>query len=125
MHYDQHCDMEHIVKSLQRLLSRLSALLMVPSCLIAIPAPALSLNVPKMLIDNAVNKKFPKEKYSVKLDNPVLRQRVMDECLTAYLMDQRDAWDMKADGRYVPVPRTSRKPGAQQALANRYMNRGD
>lgn len=73
MHYDQHCDMEHIVKSLQRLLSRLSALLMVPSCLIAIPAPALSLSVPKTMIDNAVNKKFPKEKYSVKLDNPVLR----------------------------------------------------
>ena len=59
------------------------------------------------------------------VDNPVLRQRLIDECLTAYLMDQRDAWDMKADGRYVPVPRTSRKPGAQQALANRYMNRGD
>lgn len=34
---------------------------------------ALSLSVPKMLIDNAVSKKFPKEKYSVKLDNPVLR----------------------------------------------------
>ena len=36
-------------------------------------SPALSLSVPKMLIDNAVSKKFPKEKYSVKLDNPVLR----------------------------------------------------
>lgn len=37
------------------------------------PCHALSLSVPKMLIDNAVSKKFPKEKYSVKLDNPVLR----------------------------------------------------
>jgi polyphosphate kinase len=58
------------------------------------------------------------------VDNPALRQRLIDECLTAYLMDQRDAWDMNADGRYVPVARTGRKPGAQQALANRYMNRG-
>ncbi len=59
------------------------------------------------------------------VDNPVLRQRVMDECLTAYLMDQRDAWDMNAEGRYEAVVRAGRKPGAQQALANRYMNRGD
>jgi len=59
------------------------------------------------------------------VDSPALRQRVMDECLTAYLLDQRDAWCMDAEGRYVPVVRTGRKPGAQQALANRYMNRGD
>ncbi len=59
------------------------------------------------------------------VDDPVLRQRVIDECLTAYLFDARDAWDMNPDGRYVPVTRAVRKPGAQQALANRYMNRGD
>ena len=59
------------------------------------------------------------------VDNPVLRQRLMDECLTAYLLDQRDAWCMNADGRYEPVVRRNRKPGAQQALTQRYMNRGD
>ncbi|MFM7026242.1 MAG: polyphosphate kinase 1 [Limnohabitans sp.] len=59
------------------------------------------------------------------VENPVLRQRVIDECLTAYLLDQRDAWCMNADGRYEPVPRTGRQPGAQQALTRRYMNRGD
>ncbi len=59
------------------------------------------------------------------VDNPALRQRLMDECLSAYLLDARDAWDMQADGHYEPVARSGRKPGAQQALANRYMRRGD
>ncbi len=59
------------------------------------------------------------------VEQPALRQRIIDECLTAYLMDQRDAWDMHPDGRYVPVVRSGRKPGAQQALAGRYMKRGD
>jgi len=58
------------------------------------------------------------------VNDPVLRQRVMDECLTAYLLDQRDAWCMQPDGRYVPVVRSGRKPGAQQALARRYMKQG-
>ena len=59
------------------------------------------------------------------VDNPVLRQRLIDECLTAYLLDQRDAWCMNADGRYEPVSGAGRRPGAQQALTRRYMNRGD
>jgi polyphosphate kinase len=59
------------------------------------------------------------------VQSPVLRQRIIDECLTAYLLDQRDAWDMQPDGRYLPVPRAGRKPGAQQALVNRYKQRGD
>jgi len=59
------------------------------------------------------------------VDNPALRQRLIDECLSAYLLDARDAWDMQADGHYAPVPRNGRKSGAQQALANRYMSRGD
>ena len=59
------------------------------------------------------------------VDDTALRQRLIDECLTAYLLDARDAWDMKPDGRYEPVARTGRKSGAQQALANRDMNRGD
>jgi len=59
------------------------------------------------------------------VENPALRQRIMDECLSAYLHDARDAWDMQADGRYAPVARAGRQPGAQQALTNRYMRRGD
>jgi polyphosphate kinase len=59
------------------------------------------------------------------VQSPVLRQRVIDECLTAYMLDQRDAWDMQPDGRYVPVVRAGRKPGAQQALVTRYKHRGD
>jgi len=55
------------------------------------------------------------------VEDPALRQRIMDECLTAYLHDERDAWCMTPVGAYEPVSGTSRKPGAQQALANRYM----
>jgi polyphosphate kinase len=59
------------------------------------------------------------------VEHPALRQRIIDECLTAYLMDQRDAWDMDPEGQYQHVPSVSRKPGAQHALAGRYMKRGD
>ena len=59
------------------------------------------------------------------VQSPALRQRIIDECLTAYMLDQRDAWDMQPDGRYLPVPRAGRKAGAQQALVNRYKHRGD
>ena len=58
------------------------------------------------------------------VENPSLRQRIIDECLTAYLMDQRDAWCMNPQGRYEPVARAGRKPGAQQALTRLYMNPG-
>ena len=54
-----------------------------------------------------------------------LRQRLIDECLTAYLLDERDAWIMQADGSYVPVARSRRSHGAQQALVNRYMQQGE
>ena len=50
-----------------------------------------------------------------------LRQRVIDECLTAYLHDQRDAWCMTPEARYEPVQARGRRLGAQQALADRYM----
>lgn len=33
--------------------------------------------------------------------DPALRQRVIDECLNAYLHDTRDAWLLQPDGRYV------------------------
>jgi len=59
------------------------------------------------------------------VEDPVLRQRIIDECLSAYLHDERDAWCMKPDGSYVPVLATGRRTGAQQALANRYMKHGN
>jgi polyphosphate kinase len=52
------------------------------------------------------------------LAHPVLRQRVIDECLVPYLMDRRDAWTLAADGQYRPVEGPG--PGAQQALLQRW-----
>jgi polyphosphate kinase len=57
--------------------------------------------------------------------DPTLRQRIIDECLQAYLHDGVDAWDLKADGSYVrvkPVPGKTAN-GAQQALMARYAGR--
>jgi polyphosphate kinase len=54
--------------------------------------------------------------------DPVQRQRLVDECLTAYLQDQVDAWELGADGVYVqarPVPR-KKANGAQAMLMARY-----
>jgi polyphosphate kinase len=52
----------------------------------------------------------------------VLRQRIIDECLVAYMHDTQDAWDLQADGTYQRVQPTtrSRKQGAQAALMLRY-----
>jgi polyphosphate kinase len=56
------------------------------------------------------------------INDPVQRQRLIDECLLAYLYDGLDAWDMQADGSY----RASRGCGilaehsAQAALMARY-----
>ena len=54
--------------------------------------------------------------------DPVQRQRIVDECLVAYLHDAVDAWDLGADGKYLRVPVDSRVPqhGAQAALMGRY-----
>ncbi len=51
-----------------------------------------------------------------------LRQRIVDECLVAYLHDGVDAWDLGADGRYLRVPHTPNVAahGAQAALMARY-----
>ncbi len=51
-----------------------------------------------------------------------LRQRLVDECLVAYLHDERDAWDLMADGKYHRVPGALHedRPGAQAALMARY-----
>jgi polyphosphate kinase len=67
--------------------------------------------------------------------DPVLRQRLIDECLVAYLHDGRDAWDLGPDGAYVRVgrdthageegaSRTIEAHGAQTALMGRYASRG-
>jgi polyphosphate kinase len=54
--------------------------------------------------------------------DPVLRQRIIDECLVAYLHDGRDAWDLGPDGRYTRVDAVAhpRGHGAQAALMARY-----
>ncbi len=54
--------------------------------------------------------------------DPVIRQRIIDECLVAYLHDGCDAWDLRSDGTYARVGAftTSCGPGAQAALMTRY-----
>jgi polyphosphate kinase len=54
--------------------------------------------------------------------DPVQRQRLMDECLVAYLHDSVDAWELGADGNYVRVGSNSNgvHMGAQAALMARY-----
>jgi polyphosphate kinase len=37
------------------------------------------------------------------VEDAALRQRVIDECLVAYLHDNVDAWAMDANGRYTRV----------------------
>ena len=56
--------------------------------------------------------------------DPVLRQRIIDECLVAYMHDTSNAWDLQADGTYqrVQPPAHGRKEGAQAALMVRYGN---
>ncbi len=66
--------------------------------------------------------------------DPGLRQRLIDECLVAYLHDGRDAWDLGGDGIYTRVDhdthageagasRAIEAHGAQAALMNRYASR--
>jgi polyphosphate kinase len=50
--------------------------------------------------------------------DPILRQRVIDECLVPYLLDGKDAWRQLSDGRYERVPADGHS--AQQALMARY-----
>jgi polyphosphate kinase len=54
--------------------------------------------------------------------DPKQRQRIVDECLVAYLHDSVDAWEMGPDGSYSLVKPTGLKPGhgAQNALMGRY-----
>jgi polyphosphate kinase len=59
--------------------------------------------------------------------DPVQRQRIVDECLVAYLHDGVDAWDLLPDGTYARVtPNGRRLPfSAQNALMARYGNQFD
>ncbi len=58
------------------------------------------------------------------VDDPALRQRIIDECLLAYLHDSRDAWDLAPDGRYHRVGLHAPGHGAQNALMARYSASG-
>jgi polyphosphate kinase len=49
-----------------------------------------------------------------------LRQQIVDECLVAYLHDDRDAWTLNAEGRYDRAPNPTDGLGAQAALMGRY-----
>ena len=59
--------------------------------------------------------------------DPMQRQRMVDECLVAYLHDGVDAWDLLPNGNYARVHRASRvgqaAHGAQAALMARYSPR--
>ena len=52
----------------------------------------------------------------------VQRQRIVDECLVAYLHDKVDAWELGANGKYTLITgaRNSNAFGAQAALMARY-----
>jgi polyphosphate kinase len=63
--------------------------------------------------------------------DPSLRHRIMDECLSAYLHDTKDAWLLQADGRYVPAGQQGGGRGravtlhsAQASLMARYGSKG-
>jgi polyphosphate kinase len=52
------------------------------------------------------------------VNDPAMRQRVIDECLVPYLHDARDAWELLPDGSYRRIG--TQGPSAQQALMQRY-----
>ncbi|MDB5860748.1 MAG: ppk [Ramlibacter sp.] len=56
------------------------------------------------------------------VNDPQQRQRLIDECLVAYLHDSRDAWDQQPDGSYKRVKGAEGPHGhsAQEALMQRY-----
>ncbi len=51
---------------------------------------------------------------------PRLRRQIVDECLVAYLHDDRDAWTLEPDGTYARAPNPESGLGAQAALMSRY-----
>ena len=59
------------------------------------------------------------------INDPVLRQRIIDECLVAYLHDTANAWSLQADGNYIDLAKGSAPPllSAQKALMARYQDK--
>ncbi len=53
------------------------------------------------------------------VEDPVLRQRVVDECLNLYLQDGRNAWCLKADGHYTKLENKGRHVHSAQAILMR------
>lgn len=57
--------------------------------------------------------------------DPVLRQRLIDECLVAYQLDDRDAWELQANGSYEHVsPAGASARSAQEALMRKFGSLG-
>ena len=54
-----------------------------------------------------------------------LRQRLVDECLLAYLHDTRNAWTLEPDGKYRRVDKKGRKPQSAQALLMQKFSTGN
>ncbi len=54
--------------------------------------------------------------------DPLLRQRIVDECLVAAMGDTQGSWELQPDGRYTKVAPASGRPAisAQDALMARY-----
>ena len=63
------------------------------------------------------------------VQNPELRQRIIDESLVAYLLDTKDAWILCPDGRYTllseALPESKVRHSAQNALMLRYAKAGE
>lgn len=55
--------------------------------------------------------------------DPALRQRIVNECLVAYLHDKVDAWEMQPDGSYQAIHQPQTGHSAQAALMTRYGKR--
>ena len=57
--------------------------------------------------------------------NKTLRQRIIDECLVAYLYDNTDAWDLQIDGSYQRQQPLDAQPllSAQIELMNKYQQK--
>jgi polyphosphate kinase len=52
------------------------------------------------------------------IEDSVLRQRIIDECLTMYLADNADAWSLNSDGHYTRVqPAKSKRVVNQSSKA--------
>ena len=52
------------------------------------------------------------------VEDAVIRQRVIDECLVAYLHDNVDAWSLNADGHYTRVQAAKPKRASSKAAAS-------